>query len=1173
MWIRKVDFPQELIEAHRAGRLVLFVGAGTSHDTPSDLPDFRTLTADIAADAGVAASERELERPDVLLGRIEDAKVDVHKRVASLIGRPSSRPNKLHEAIVSLAAAGSPTRIVTTNYDLHLSTLVASWKLELDDYVGPALPMGDDFAGLVYLHGNLRQEARRLVVTDGDFGRAYLRDAWAARFLERMFAAYSVLFIGYSHSDVVMRYLGRALRSETTTRYVLTSDPTSADWGQLGLRPVGYQLTDGAHGDLADAVDGWAALASMGLLAHRQRLAELTSAPPSNMPEEASYMEAVLTDGEKVRLFGELARGQEWLSWAATQPEFRRLFDPRATPSACGVTLAYWFAQHFVMDETLTAQALAVVQEAGGRLGETVWSAIGHHLHMGPKPRPGWLGPWVVLLVEDAPHSARDWLEYALVASTWPEDKSAVLLLFDHLTEPLAEMRPSFSEKDAPRFDVQLRGSGHWVRDGWHALLNPNLLAAAPAVLSIVDRQLRRAHHLLVATGAANPGWDPVSFRRSAIESHPQDLGLEEPVDVLIDAARDSIEVLLDENDDLATAYLDAWARSDIPILRRLAVHGWVMRRDVDATRKVMWLRERGWLFDHQLRHEVFRIVEVALATASQEVANGLVADVLAAPSEVGNEELRAYLQFNALAWITRHSPNLQSAVDALDQLKEAHPDFAERPHPDLRWSFESGIVQPRPSMTASQLHERIVEDAASAVAELRRYEHVDSPFEHPRWEYELGLIVEVVGDHPEDGLAVLDAEREHEPDMVRSVIRGWTNASPEPEVAERILNRLGDLETATIADELSQLLSGTGRGEGKETEWHRFSAARSLAADAWATLGDRPPAEEFEDWLLRALNHPAGQLAQFWVTAVAADWRSAGEGWRGLPEETRTQLENLLLGGGERTAMAEVILASQLWFFFGADRTWCEAFVLPLLDWTDEERALRTWHGYLTWGRWNDELLKAGLLTQYLAAAHHMDQLRDELRRQLSAHLAGMALSSEIEPLEWMRTFTLTVGVADRVEWLSHVGWMLSRLPTEAVEHQWQRWMWRYWRDRLDSIPVELTLEEASAMAAWVIDLTDSLQGGVALAIEHPARLDEHTQILHELSDKRLDRLDRAPAALARLLAHLLKGTHPPFWGCYDLDKIVPRLHHGGDPSDMRTIVEEALRLGCGGATQWSSA
>jgi len=63
-------------------------------------------------------------------------------------------------------------------------------------YEPPALPVGDDFLGVVHLHGSLTQEPRRLVVTDINFSRANLREAWAARFLERMFASFTVLFVG-----------------------------------------------------------------------------------------------------------------------------------------------------------------------------------------------------------------------------------------------------------------------------------------------------------------------------------------------------------------------------------------------------------------------------------------------------------------------------------------------------------------------------------------------------------------------------------------------------------------------------------------------------------------------------------------------------------------------------------------------------------------------------------------------------------------------------------------------------------------------------------------------------------------------------------------------------------------------------------------------------------------
>ena len=76
-------------------------------------------------------------------------------------------------------------------------------------YEAPALPLGRDFTGIVYLHGSIDRAPSRLVVTDRDFGHAYLTDAWAARFLQEMFRKYTVFFIGYSHNDVVMNYLAR----------------------------------------------------------------------------------------------------------------------------------------------------------------------------------------------------------------------------------------------------------------------------------------------------------------------------------------------------------------------------------------------------------------------------------------------------------------------------------------------------------------------------------------------------------------------------------------------------------------------------------------------------------------------------------------------------------------------------------------------------------------------------------------------------------------------------------------------------------------------------------------------------------------------------------------------------------------------------------------------------
>jgi len=261
-------------------------------------------------------------------------------------------------------------------------------------------------------------------------------------------------------------------------------------------------------------------------------------------------------------------------------------------------------------------------------------------------------------------------------------------------------------------------------------------------------------------------------------------------------------------------------------------------------------------------------------------------------------------------------------------------------------------------------------------------------------------------------------------------------------------------------------------------------------------------------------------------VHAIAANWKAAGDSWTGIPSETRAHLEVLLTGEDDRTAMAEVVFSSQVLFFFSADRVWCEAHVLPLLDWAHPVRAQRTWDGYLAWGRWNDQLLDAGLLQGYLAAAGHLGEMGEERRRRLCAHLAGVAVSSEVDP-QWMQTFTRAAEPADRVEWMSQVAWMLHDLPGGAVEHQWQRWMRQYWQGRLDSIPVQLTTEEASAMATWVVYLTESIGDGVNLATAHEAGFRGHADILHELD---ADRLQRASPEFAKADRPLDAGNSATF-------------------------------------------
>lgn len=269
MKIKEVEFPEPLLIAQKAGRLVIFAGAGVSIPAPSNLPNFRDLAERVASGA---LSRPENEPIDRFLGRLHAQGIQVHRMVSETLRDPASAPNELHSILLELFPRGSGVRLVTTNFDMHFSTAAATLfgsVEEVESHYAPALPLGDRFSGIVYLHGSVNKPAERLVLTDADFGRAYLTEGWARRFLQGLFAQYTVLFVGYSHEDTVLQYLARGLPPDAGTggRFALIPKGKEQHWKYLGITPIPYLLTEGEnrHSALGTALSAWADLANKGV--------------------------------------------------------------------------------------------------------------------------------------------------------------------------------------------------------------------------------------------------------------------------------------------------------------------------------------------------------------------------------------------------------------------------------------------------------------------------------------------------------------------------------------------------------------------------------------------------------------------------------------------------------------------------------------------------------------------------------------------------------------------------------------------------------------------------------------------------------------------------------------------------------------------------------------------
>ncbi|MDR1442839.1 MAG: SIR2 family protein [Bifidobacteriaceae bacterium] len=359
-----VDIPIELVQAQAEGQVVFFVGADVSMPAPANLPSFADLTRAIARlGSRPAPTDPELEEPDVYLGRLEQDGVAVHDFVAQEIGK-AKKGNNLHDALATLATHPGPVRLVTSNHDDFLSAALTAQGAKPAVFEAPALPLGDGFEGVVHLHGRLGQESKKLVVTDGDFGKAYITRHWASDFLREMFAGFTVCFVGYSHNDHLMRYFARGLSSEAKPRYILTEEMEAAGLRKLGLTPITYP--DGQHDLVAEVLARWAGHAASSPLTRARRIRSMAGDAPPADPDDADFLTDSLEYPLLVTEVCDIAKGGKWFAWLSAQDAVARAVEAElGNATRPDRVLAEWFASTATRSDELTDLALAFL---AGRL-------------------------------------------------------------------------------------------------------------------------------------------------------------------------------------------------------------------------------------------------------------------------------------------------------------------------------------------------------------------------------------------------------------------------------------------------------------------------------------------------------------------------------------------------------------------------------------------------------------------------------------------------------------------------------------------------------------------------------------------------------------------------------------------------------------------------------------
>ena len=220
----------------------------------------------------------------------------LRKKVIKVLSDYKDQP-EIHKALLELSALpdNKGHRLVTTNFDRLF--FKANKDLKFDSAPKLIPPRKEKWRNLTFLHGVIDEdndpESENLILTRTDFGLAYLHDNWASRFVIQLFQDFTVLFVGYSADDPVMSYLVSAISYESKRRkenrindlkikpfiYAFAGyegDQTKEvenKWKALGVEPILYKIKESNdHSLLYETIKEWAKLKKTGLAGRRNWL-------------------------------------------------------------------------------------------------------------------------------------------------------------------------------------------------------------------------------------------------------------------------------------------------------------------------------------------------------------------------------------------------------------------------------------------------------------------------------------------------------------------------------------------------------------------------------------------------------------------------------------------------------------------------------------------------------------------------------------------------------------------------------------------------------------------------------------------------------------------------------------------------------------------------------------
>lgn len=312
---------------------------------------------------------------------------------------------------------------------------------------------------------------------------------------------------------------------------------------------------------------------------------------------------------------------------------------------------------------------------------------------------------------------------------------------------------------------------------------------------------------------------------------------------------------------------------------------------------------------------------------------------------------------------------------------------------------------------------------------------------------------------------------------------------------------------------------------------------------------------EDSNGWMFQALNHPAGNLAEYWLQSIAR-WRDLQE----IPPKTMSPnhhialskiMENDELPG----TLARVVFTSVLPFLSIVDENWVDCNLIPLL-YTDSEDFEPAWDGISYCGQIFPQTIKI-LREPCFKALEKISKtthagLRQRFARIYTNLLTWFAKSPDDE---WIIQIFEYRNTEIRHLFANNIQNILRVSDESKQKELWDTWLKGYWDNRLSGYPIQLEDEEIKIMLDWTIEMEGVYPEAIDLAVRMPPVYQGERGAIDRLTNSNLP--TKHPESVAKFLIRIGETIHFP-WTQNEADKLIDSLLKSSISSETESKLKE---------------